>query len=233
MTNSGVFRRERLTDPILAGKQIERPPRRCRVGLVVGYPIVLILMVLFVSAGCSDNRKAAHNQPDSVRTKDTSPAPPDTMLPPAPAATVSAPAAVTTWTYENRVEAAGDPVTHRASLTSPTRLQFGFPFTGGSTVRLGLRTRDGDALVSLHVQNGAFNKSFQGGTVRFRFDGGSAVTYRYAAAENGSATVIFLDRSDALIRKLKASRQLVVDLDFHNQGNRSFTFQTAGLRWPY
>lgn len=201
-------------------------------------PIRLTLLLLplwLVSVGCSDNPKTAQtSRPDSVRT--TAEASPETAGTSPPTGTVSATSGTTkstTWTYENRVEAAGESVTHRASLTSPTRLEFGFPYAGGSTVRLGLRERNGDALVSLHVTNGAFNRSFQEGSVRIRFDGRSPVTYRYAPAQNGSATVIFLDQPDAIIRQLKSSRTAVVNLDFYNQGNRQFTFNTATLRWPY
>jgi len=195
----------------------------------------LFIIVLFISTDCSDDKKATQtSRTKSARVTDiTGQITSDTNPANGPVSPGSTPAKSTTWTYENRVESADEPTTHRASLTSPTRLQFGFPYAGGSTVRLGLRERNNDALVSLHVSNGAFNKSFQGGSVQIRFDGGPPVTYRYEAAENGSATVIFLDQPDAITRKLKSSRTTVVSLDFYNQGKRQLTFRTAGLRWPY
>ncbi len=200
-----------------------------------GFPTWLLLTALLVGTGCSGDKKTTQaTQPGLVPAADKAEPPkdtaPDRTRPVVPG---NNPAAPTTWVYENRVEAVDESVTHRASLTSPTRLQFGFPYTGGSTVRLALRERDNDALVSLHVSNGVFNQSFQGGSVQIRFDGGPPVTHRYSAAQNGSATVIFLDQPDAIIRQLKSTRTIVIDLDFYNQGKRQLTFRTAGLRWPY
>jgi|GEM_PF-717001 len=230
-----VFMRDRLVCLTRISSGVKIRPKSCPGYSLFSTPAWLLLAALAAGTSCSGDKKTAQtNQPDSVRAAGKTGAleeiAPDSTR---PVASGKDPAELTTWTYENRVEAVDESVTHRASLTSPTRLQFGFPYAGGSTVRLGLRERDNDALVSLHVSNGVFNKSFQGGSVQIRFDAGPPVTYRYSAAENGSATIIFLDQPDAILRKLKSSRTIVVDLDFYNQGNRQCTFRTAGLRWPY
>ena len=195
----------------------------------------MLLTVVAICVCCSGDEKASQTNQSTSGPVASETAPPVSKTTPASgtALPTTGPAEKTTWTYENRVEAEGEPITHRASVTSPTRLEFGFPYTGGSTVRLSIREREGDALVSLHIKNGVFNRSFEGGNVQIRFDNGPPITYPYAAAENGSATVIFLDRTGAIIRKLKSSRSVVTNLDFYNQGNRQFTFNTANLRWPY
>ena len=139
----------------------------------------------------------------------------------------------TTWVYEKRMDAEAG-TTHKASITSPTRLEFGFPYAGGSSATLTLRKRDdGSATVYLQVSRGQFNKSFQGGKVQFSFDGKAPETYVYSAAENGSATIVFFDAADALIQKLKIARNTTIDVTFFNQGNRHIEFRTADLRWPH
>ena len=136
------------------------------------------------------------------------------------------------WRYEKKVNQDGQ-TTVKASITSPAILQFGFPYTGGSTVTLTLRKRDKTTTVYLQVANGQFNRSFQGGSVRIRFDGEPAVTYAYSAAENGSATVIFFDEADKFIRQIKTAKKTVITVSFYAQGNRQIEFRTAGLEWPH
>ena len=234
MENVIVFMRDELIDLFTRRSGVEKRQNRWYAHFFFKRLVVLFIVVT-VGIGCSDNEKASQtNQSNSGRaTPETSPTATRSAPASGTALATTEPAEATTWTYENRVEAENEPITHRASVTSPTRLQFGFPYTGGSTVRLGIREREGDALVSLHVKNGVFNRSFEGGNIQIRFDNGPPITYPYAAAENGSATVIFLDKPGAIIRKLKSSRSVVVNLDFYNQGNRQFTFNTANLRWPY
>jgi hypothetical protein len=137
------------------------------------------------------------------------------------------------WQYGKTVNQEGETI-YKASLNSPTLLQFGFPYTGGSTTTLTIRQRQQQqAAVYLQVSKGQFNRSFQGGHVRIRFDGKPAVTYTYSAAENGSATIIFFDEAGKLIRQLKAAERMVIDVAFYGQGNRQIDFRTAGLVWNH
>ena len=137
------------------------------------------------------------------------------------------------WQYEKAVNQQGETV-YKASLGSPTLLQFTFPYAGGSTAALTIRQRQQQpATVYLQVSNGQFNRSFQGGRVRIRFDGKPAVTYTYSAAENGSASIIFFDEAGELIRQLKAARSMVVSVAFYGQGNQQIEFRTAGLVWNH
>ena len=136
------------------------------------------------------------------------------------------------WVYEKAVNAEGQTV-YKASVTSPNRLEFGFPYTGGSTVTLTLRQRADSPTLYLQVSNGEFNRSFQGGTVRIQFDSQPPATYTYSAAENGSATIIFLDAVSKLVEQLKASEKMTIDVVFHHQGSRQIVFRTAGLTWKH
>ena len=137
-----------------------------------------------------------------------------------------------TWKYEKTVDKTGSTV-YKASITSPARLEFGFPYTGGSTATLTLRKRNDLTTVYLQIANGQFNRSFQGGSVRIRFDGKPAVVYSYSAAENGRANIIFFDAGQKLINQLKAARNTSIDVEFYAQGHRQLPFRTAGLHWNH
>ena len=137
-----------------------------------------------------------------------------------------------TWKYEKTVDKTGSTV-YKAAITSPTRLQFGFPYAGGSTATLTLRKRDDRTTVYLQISNGQFNRSFQGGSVHIRFDNKPAVVYSYSAAENGRANIIFFDTEQKLVNQLKAARSTSIDVEFYAQGHRQILLRTAGLRWSH
>lgn len=137
-----------------------------------------------------------------------------------------------TWRYEKTLDKA-DQAVYKALITSPTLLEFGFPYAGGSTATLTIRKRDSGTTVYLQVSKGQFNRSFQGGTARIRFDGSPPITYSFSAAENGSANIIFFDPAEKLIDRLKKSQKIIIDVEFYAQGKRQIEFRTADLIWRH
>ena len=136
------------------------------------------------------------------------------------------------WTYEKKVNQSGSTV-YKAFVTSPDVLEFNFPYTGGSTATLTIRQIDDRRTVYLEVSKGQFNRSFQGGDARLRFDGTPAIKYSFSAAENGRANIIFFDSAQALIDRIKASQKISIDVEFYAQGRRQITFKTADLDWDH
>ncbi len=192
---------------------------------------IFCCLTFFACSGEEKATQTAHS--DSGRASDAIPSTKQADgLTNEPAPKQGAPAGSVNWQYEKTVNEAGETI-HKAKLNSPTLLQFGFPHTGGSTAALTIRQRQQSVTAYLQVSNGQFNRSFQGGRVRIRFDDKPAVTYAYSAAENGSATIIFFDEAGTLIRQLKASRKMVIDVAFYAQGNRQIEFRTAGLVWRH
>lgn len=190
------------------------------------------LLTLIILFACSNEKKTSQSDKvDTVQTNvATSTSQPAEAVPNKPAAKREASPLVTTWTYENKSDKIGGTVS-RASVTSPDSLKFGFPYEAGSTATLTIRKRDDNTTLFLRVSNGQFNRSFQGGNARIRFDNEPAATYAFSAAANGSANVIFFDDVQKLIRKIKASKKMVIDVEFYAQGNRQIEFRTAGLTW--
>ena len=202
---------------------------------VSGRNSLLFGSLFYFFSACSGGQKPAQTNPaDLVQvTAETTATRAKTAITDKPVSEKQVIIGQTTWVYENRMDAE-EGTTHKASITSPTRLQFGFPYEGGSSATLIIRKRDTEtATVYLRVSRGQFNKSFQGGNVRITFDGKAPQTYAYSAAANGSATVIFFDAATALIRKLQTAQNTTIDVTFSNQGNRKIEFRTAGLRWKY
>lgn len=184
---------------------------------------------LILVVACSDKKKA--EKPPTVDTVGVPIGVTAESITERSASTSSA-AQTPTWRYEKSVDREGRPV-YKASIISPTRLQFDFPYAGSSTATLTIRKRASDTHVYIQVSNGQFNRSFQGGQARVRFDSKPPAAYGFSAAENGSANVIFFDSEQALLEQLKASQKMIVDVEFAGQNKRQIEFRTAGLKWPY
>ncbi|MFD2934484.1 hypothetical protein [Spirosoma flavum] len=137
-----------------------------------------------------------------------------------------------TWTYEEIVDKPGSTI-YKASITSPNILDFTFPYAGGSTATLTIRHRNEHNTVYLEVSKGQFNRSFQGGNARIRFDNKPSTNYSFSAAENGRANIIFFDSEQALIDRIQAADKLLIDVEFYAQGRRQIEFRTAGLNWDH
>lgn len=137
-----------------------------------------------------------------------------------------------TWTYEKTVDKTGVTV-YNASITSSNLLQFAYPYTGGSTATLVIREKDGSAQAYIEVENGQFNRSFQNGSARIRFDGKPPVTYSLVAAANGRANIVFFDSERRFINQIKGAKNMVVQVMFDGQPVRQIEFRTANLRWDH
>lgn len=120
---------------------------------------------------------------------------------------------------------------YKAFTVSPTALNFPFPYDGGSTATLTLRRRSGETHVYIEVSKGQFNRSFQGGAARVRFDNRPAVSYPLVAAANGRANILFFANEQSLIGQLRKARTLVVTVEFAGQDTRDIRFGTANLQW--
>lgn len=137
-----------------------------------------------------------------------------------------------TWAYEKTVDQTGN-IVYKASVTSSNLLQFAYPYTGGSTATLVIREKDGSPQVYIEVANGQFNRSFQNGSARIRFDAKPPVTYPLSAAANGRANIVFFDAERKLISQIKAAENMTVQVVFDGQPVRQIQFRTAGLRWNH
>lgn len=136
------------------------------------------------------------------------------------------------WQYQQTAGPAGG-TTYKASLNAANLLQLPYPYAGGSTVTLTLRSRNGEIHAYLSVSKGLFAPSFQGGRALIRFDAGKPITYSLSAAANGRANLVFFDDTSKLIRQIRASRTMVVQLQMPGQKLDEVRFNSVGLRWTH
>ncbi len=138
-----------------------------------------------------------------------------------------------TWKYEKRIVDKSGQAVYKASIVASNVLAFEYPYTGGSIATLTIRKGSEDMHVYIEVSKGQFNRSFQEGRARVRFDGKAPVTYTLSAAANGRANIVFFDDSQKLVNQMKAAKNMTVEVSFYGQGTRRIEFRTANLQWNH
>lgn len=147
--------------------------------------------------------------------------------------TLNGPSVQTTgWQYQETAEPSAG-TTYKASLNATNLIQLPYPYAGGSVVTLTIRTRSGTTTAYLSVSKGLLAPSFQGGKALIRFDAGKPVTYALSAAANGRGNLLFFDDAQRLIRQLRSSKTLTLELKVIGQNVNEVTFPLAGLNWNH
>lgn len=144
----------------------------------------------------------------------------------------SQPAQQAGWQYQQTVESPTG-TTYKATLDAINQLQLPYPYAGGSTVTLTMRSRGGDTHAYLSISKGMFAPSFTGGTAQIRFDNAPAVTYTLSAAANGRGNLLFIDDTARLLRQLRTTRTMVVQLNVPGQKLATLQFSATPLRWAH
>lgn len=187
-----------------------------RLALPIATYLILAVLV-FANAPHEPEIKMVDSADSTNVAKDTVPAKPVTM-----------------WSYtKNKDRMTGQTIYH-ASTSSIEELKFEFPYNGGSTLSLNLRSGVKGNEVMLSIDKGQFMSNLLNDEfVKFKFDNGKPINYGYNGASDGSSDVIFIRNSSELISKLRKCDTLLIEAPFFNEGRRVAEFWTAGLEWPH
>lgn len=137
------------------------------------------------------------------------------------------------WSYSEGRDELRDATTYQASIRSNNYVNFGFPYEGDS--RLTLIIRKSPAFgrdVIFIMDNGQLMCGIYDCKYSISFDG-SAENLTLAPSSDGDSKILFAKYPEAIIRKLKASDNAIVELQFYQEGNRQFKFDTANLEWEH
>lgn len=137
------------------------------------------------------------------------------------------------WTYHESRDELRDATTYTARLRSENAHDFGFPYGNGNYLTAVIR------------QSPAYGKD-----VYFEIDSGQMLCdiydCRYSVAFDGreegltlvppedhNSEVLFSKYPEAIIKKIRGSDRMVVEIGFYQNGNRQFIFDTKGLEWDH
>ncbi|MBP5136431.1 MAG: hypothetical protein ILP23_03770 [Paludibacteraceae bacterium] len=143
--------------------------------------------------------------------------------------------AETKWTYSENIDEMTEKKTFFASLTSDNKVDFDFPYEGGSSLSINVRQSPKYGKdVYFTISKGQFTDIFNG-SISVKFDNGSIEKYSCSGASDADTGVLFLSGNvDKFIKKLKEAKQIKVQASFFQEGDRTFTFTTpVGLEWKH
>ena len=132
------------------------------------------------------------------------------------------------WTYTQMLNEISDETSFIASVNSLDRASFGFPYHGGAlTLQLRHRPKTGDDVL-IRIPSGQFLNH----PVTIRFDENPPFRNGTTEPSDYSTNLLFLDGEKRLIDFLKHSHTMKIEVEFFQEGRRTFTFDISGLIWP-
>lgn len=137
------------------------------------------------------------------------------------------------WEYgETNNDKMDNSSVHYGIIKSINKVEFGFPYEGGSTLSIVLLKRKGVSKVLLQIDKGQFMSSYNNeNTIRIKFDKEKPRNYRFSNESTGDTKTIFLNNSYSIIEKLKKSKNVIIEVEFYSEGTNQFEFNVEKLKW--
>jgi hypothetical protein len=143
------------------------------------------------------------------------------------------------WTYHVNEDKMRGTKSYYASLDSPTRLDFQFPYNGGSTVTLSVSSvKKDEYYVRIWINKGQFVVRSLLDVPELKFDDEPVMKLAKltgtnnigSIAEDGSGiTLAYGSGGKRFAEKLKKSKRLVMDARFYLTERKQFEFKVEGL----
>lgn len=180
--------------------------------------ILAIGLFVFLAFGSDDEDTSTETTTNSQTTTSTD--------------TSEEPEEIENWSYSEQEDEMSGNKMYFATTRSTNRLDFEFPYNGGSYFDLIIRNMGKGNEVILKVSKGQFMTSISSSeNVRVKFDDGELGNYSFNSAADGSSDVIFLNNSDWFIKQLKKANKLKIEAPFFNEGRQVIKFDVEGLEW--
>ena len=135
------------------------------------------------------------------------------------------------WVYQNSVDEMDGSTQKFAYLVSSNTVDFDFPYSGGSNLRIIIA---GDCGVGVGISKGQFNSNEFNGTnyVTVRFDNDAPIKFLTFEPSDYSSDMLILGNSKTFIKLAKKAKRIKIEAPFFTEGWRLFTFSTnKPLEW--
>jgi len=144
---------------------------------------------------------------------------------------------VNSWEYEESKDEMRGTKSKFAYLKSDNRINFDFPYDGGSFLQITLRKNDTNPSdVMFAISKGQFNCNTitESCFAAVKFDNGPIQNIELAGSADHSSEVMFISHQNEVnkfIAELKNSKNLIIELPFYREGNKQFKFKLSELNW--
>lgn len=136
------------------------------------------------------------------------------------------------WDYSSSKDEMRGTEAFYASTTSLNKVDFDFPYDGGSSLDLMIRKNDGKLDLLLEISKGQFLCGYPTCEAVFKFDDGQVKQITLVLPDNHSTEYLFVryDKTAAqLLEDIKKSKKLVIEVPFYQEGRHQFNFNIEGL----
>jgi hypothetical protein len=138
------------------------------------------------------------------------------------------------WEYGEDADKMSNQKRYFAFTTSTNKIEFEFPYNGGSSFQLVVRNMGQGNEVMLSVSKGQFMTSIMDSeSLRLKFDEEAPFNVNYNSSADASTDAIFLRSSSKIISKLKSAKKLMIEAPFFNAGRQIIYFDVEGLNWTH
>lgn len=172
---------------------------------------------------------------DPFARQGSQPSPPAASAPPsstAPAAPADKPSAQN-WAYSSGLDPMRNQTSYWAQCTSLEKVNMDFPFTEVQQ-QIILRNRPTDGFnIILALTQGQYSCGFDGCNINVRFDDGKIQKFRVSTSSDGDSKNLFVQNKKGFLSQLSKAHQVMIEADYFQRGNKTFTFHVDGLEWNH
>lgn len=247
-------------DDLDAAPKLARHPLLVLVGLSVVTVVVAVLVggSGSVANGANAFKEAQPKQQSMAKPPAVSSAPPasepEPTSPPLTVPTVQSPAAEparsdapspavpvgtqsNAWEYDESTDEMRGSRSVFATVQSTNTVTMAFPYDDPQPLQLMVRRKDNAKGKSAHdviilITKGHIQCYVTSCTFVAKFDDEEPTSWAAAGAESHESNVIFVSQAEKFIGKLKASKRVIVEIPFFNEGRRQFKFELQPLELP-
>jgi len=157
----------------------------------------------------------------------------------------SMPAFSADWVATYKNDEMRGTATKYLQTNSDNTTDFDFPYNGGSTLSIVLRSqntklKDGQTADNLKpreamiiISKGQFNcAAYDGCSIAVKFDNDNIKHYEMSGASDNSTDVLFINDAPSFIKNISTHKKLIIEADFFQAGARQFKFDLAGYKDP-
>lgn len=119
---------------------------------------------------------------------------------------------------------------------SINKVNFEFPYNGGSNLTLMVRNKAGEKDVIITISKGQFLCGLMDGCeIGFKFDNNPVQSITMVGTDSHDSDVLFIKypkTANQIIQNIKKSKKVIIEPKFYQEGSKQFTFNLEGFKEP-
>lgn len=142
---------------------------------------------------------------------------------------------VSNWRCNSSLDELRGTKTKYAINESWNKHDFRFPYSGGTKLSISLRSGgiSNAIMFRLNGKNKGQMLCTTGCKAHVKFDDQKPITYNLTRPADYSHDTAFIKSKTGFLKRLKASKQVIIEMSFYKEGRRQFKFNTKDLDFSF